>query len=90
MPAVVWRPGEPLYCSLCVRTCRRALLVADEFAASLAARPGVVKEQTRWSRVRGTRPHGSMSVPPSMAKEAMSRADSLFAPLAEGTSLRSR
>ncbi|MEW1845927.1 hypothetical protein AB0392_48935 [Nonomuraea angiospora] len=61
VPELVWRPGEPLHCSLCRATCRRALLVVDELAASWAARPGVVKEQSRWSRVKGTRPHGSMS-----------------------------
>lgn len=61
MPEVSWRPGEPLHCGRCRATARRALLVVDELAASLAARPGVVKEQTRWSRVKGTRPHGSMS-----------------------------
>ncbi|TYB71195.1 hypothetical protein FXF51_01800 [Nonomuraea sp. PA05] len=61
MPVLQWRPGEPLHCGLCRETCRRALLLVDELAASLAARPGVVKAQTRWSRVKGTRPHGSMS-----------------------------
>ncbi|MEV1003462.1 TFIIB-type zinc ribbon-containing protein [Nonomuraea sp. NPDC050202] len=61
VPVLSWRPGEPLHCSRCRGTCRRALLVCDELAASLAARPGVVKAQTRWSRVKGTRPHGSMS-----------------------------
>src|SRR5690606_15542289 len=61
MPALSWRPGEPLHCGRCRETARRALLVADELAASLAARPGEVKGQTRWSRVRGTRPHRSQS-----------------------------
>ncbi|WP_188197265.1 hypothetical protein [Nonomuraea sp. SYSU D8015] len=61
MPTVEWRPGEPLHCGRCRETCRRALLVVDELAAAWAARPGVVKAQTRWSRVRGTRPHGSLS-----------------------------
>ncbi|MFI7131572.1 hypothetical protein ACIBQ1_38260 [Nonomuraea sp. NPDC050153] len=61
VPELEWRPGEPLHCGLCRATCRRALLVVDELAASWAARPGVVKEQSRWSRARGTRPHGSMS-----------------------------
>ncbi|MGR6921191.1 hypothetical protein ACU635_43705 [[Actinomadura] parvosata] len=61
VPVVEWRPGEPLHCGRCRATARRALLVVDELAASLAARPGVVKEQSRWSRVRGTRPHGSLS-----------------------------
>ncbi|MEV4079701.1 TFIIB-type zinc ribbon-containing protein [Nonomuraea fuscirosea] len=61
MPVLSWRPGEPLHCSRCRATARRALLVVDELAASLAARPGEVKAQTRWSRVKGTRPHGSMS-----------------------------
>ncbi|MEU7855205.1 hypothetical protein [Nonomuraea sp. NPDC049141] len=61
MPTVEWRPGEPLHCALCRATCERALLVVDELADTLAARPGVVKAQTRWSRVKGTRPHGSLS-----------------------------
>lgn len=61
MPVVSWRPGEPLHCGLCRATCRRALLVADELAAALAARPGVVKAQTKWSRIKGTRPRVSMS-----------------------------
>ncbi|MCF6467364.1 hypothetical protein FAF44_02905 [Nonomuraea sp. MG754425] len=61
MPVVEWRPGESLHCGRCRATARRALLVVDELAAALAARPGVVKAQSKWSRVRGTRPHGSMS-----------------------------
>ncbi|TMR88187.1 TFIIB-type zinc ribbon-containing protein [Nonomuraea basaltis] len=61
MPVLEWRGGEPLHCSRCAGTCRRALLVVDELAASWAARPGVVRAQSRWSRVKGTRPHGSLS-----------------------------
>ncbi|TMR10237.1 GntR family transcriptional regulator [Nonomuraea turkmeniaca] len=62
------RPGDPLppeqqplHCGRCAATMRRALLVVDELTASWAARPGVVRAQTRWSRVKGTRPHGSLS-----------------------------
>ncbi|WP_143082632.1 TFIIB-type zinc ribbon-containing protein [Nonomuraea wenchangensis] len=61
VPVVEWRAGEPLHCGRCRATGRRALLVVDELAASLAARPGEVKAQSRWSRVKGTRPHGSLS-----------------------------
>lgn len=61
VPDVVWRPGEPLVCGSCRATVRNALLELDMNAARLAAMSDGFRPPSRWSRVSGSRPKGSLS-----------------------------
>ncbi|MFI9841602.1 hypothetical protein ACIHFD_31520 [Nonomuraea sp. NPDC051941] len=61
VPEVRWRTGEPFVCSRCMATTRRALLEVRRLAAEVAADADGLRAASRWSRVSGTRPHGSPS-----------------------------
>lgn len=69
VPEVRWRPGEPLVCGRCRATTRRALQEVDALASVVASRGDGLRPQSRWSRVSGTRPHGSPSPDADMLLE---------------------
>ncbi|MFI6889172.1 hypothetical protein [Streptosporangium canum] len=61
VPAVEWRPGEPLVCGVCRMSTRSALLEVDVLASELAREVDGHRPPVKWSRVSGSRPKPAVS-----------------------------